>query len=206
MEFDELVITTGETLAIKGPSGCGKTTLLQLIAGILKPQSGVISWRDKRISNMAETVLRDFRLRTFGMVFQSFELLEYLSVRDNILLPVHISMSLRLNTVIQRRAVELAEKVGIAEKLPRKVKQLSQGERQRVAICRALLLQPEVILADEPTGNLDPGNRRRVFNILLSYALENGATLITVTHDQSLLDRFSRVLDFQQLNQSSATV
>ena len=131
-------------------------------------------------------------------MFQEFELLEYLSVFDNILMPYRINGSLLLDSIVRERAQSLAEVVGIGDKLNRYVDQLSQGERQRVAICRALLVQPQLILADEPTGNLDPTNKDRVLDILFDYAETNGATLVTVTHDHDLLPRFGRVIDFKQ--------
>jgi putative ABC transport system ATP-binding protein len=135
------------------------------------------------------------------MVFQSFELLEYLTVLDNILLPARISPALKLDAALKDRACQLAKQLDIGDKLKRTITRLSQGERQRVAVCRALLTEPQLLLADEPTGNLDPRNKGRVLEILLDYAEQKQATLITVTHDQTLLDRFQRVVDFQQLNE-----
>ncbi len=132
-----------------------------------------------------------------GLVFQEFELLEYLSVFDNILLPYRITQALELNPAARERARRLAADVGIADKLRRYPGQLSQGERQRVAICRAIIVEPPLLLADEPTGNLDPGNKGRVLDILFDYARETGATLVTVTHDHGLIGRFDRLIDFQ---------
>ena len=203
--LDELGIEAGEALAIVGPSGSGKTTLLNLIAGIYLPDTGSICHGDLDITRLSESRRRDYRINHIGMVFQSFELLEYLTVLDNILLPTRISSALRLTDQLKERARELAVQVGIGDKLNRTITRLSQGERQRVAVCRALLMEPELILADEPTGNLDPRNKGRVLEILLDYIDKRNvdqkkATLITVTHDQTLLDRFSRVVDFQQIN------
>jgi len=208
--LDNLTIADGEALAIVGPSGSGKTTLLNLIAGIYLPDTGSIRHGELEITKLNESRRRDYRITHMGMVFQSFELLEYLTVLDNILLPTRISGALRLADQIKERARELAVRVGIGDKLNRPITRLSQGERQRVAVCRALLMEPELLLADEPTGNLDPRNKGRVLEILLDYVEQRNvtqrnveqrkATLITVTHDQTLLDRFSRVIDFQQLN------
>jgi putative ABC transport system ATP-binding protein len=123
-------------------------------------------------------------------------LLEYLDVLDNVLLPYRINNSLKLDAAVRQRAVDLLESVGIGDMLDRYPDQLSQGERQRVAVCRALLVNPPLLLADEPTGNLDPANKGRVLDILIDYAAENDATLVTVTHDSNLLSRFERVIDF----------
>ena len=194
-------LVSGEHTALIGPSGCGKTTLLNLLAGVLLPDRGNITVAGERVSVLSDAARRDFRIRKLGLVFQNFELLDYLSVRDNILLPLRIGRDLRVTVELRQRAAELAERVGIADKLDRYPGQLSQGERQRVAVSRALLLEPALILADEPTGNLDPANKFLVLDLLVDYAREHAATLVTVTHDRELLDRFDRVLDFQQLNQ-----
>jgi putative ABC transport system ATP-binding protein len=146
---------------------------------------------------------REFRIRNIGLVFQEFELLEHLSVLDNVLLPYRINPSLRLEPPVRQRAETLAERVGVADKLGRFAHRLSQGEKQRAAVCRALIAEPELLLADEPTGNLDPANKGRVLEILFDYAEEHGATLLTVTHDHDLLDRFGRVIDFKQFHSSA---
>jgi putative ABC transport system ATP-binding protein len=125
-----------------------------------------------------------------GLIFQSFELLPHLSVADNILLPCRMTHLIRLTVELRHRAAELAERMGIASKFPDPVANLSQGERQRVAICRALLLDPDVLLCDEPTGNLDPANKQRVLDALLDDVRQSGTTMIMVTHDHQLLDRF----------------
>ena len=124
-------------------------------------------------------------------------MLEYLTVRDNILLPYRINGSLPLEQSVRKRADRLAQQVGIADKLDRLANLLSQGEKQRVAVCRALIAEPDLLLADEPTGNLDPANKGRVLDILVDFAEAAEATLVTVTHDYDLLDRFDRVIDFK---------
>ena len=207
LAIPELKVASGERVAIIGPSGSGKTTLLNLIAGIRTPQQGRVLTAQAEVSGLAETERRVFRLRNLGLVFQEFELLEYLTVRDNILLPYRINRALAASSETRARAEALAEQVGVADKLNRFVDQLSQGERQRVAICRALVTEPELILADEPTGNLDPANKDRVLDILFAYAGDNGTTLVAVTHDHDLLPRFERVIDFKEFYDlaSSAT-
>lgn len=205
LSLPSLSMKPGENTALIGPSGCGKTTLLNLLAGVLLPDGGVIEVAGSVVSGLGDAERRDFRIRTLGLVFQAFELLDYLSVLDNILLPLRIGAGLSVTVEYRRRAAELAERVGIADKLHRHPDQLSQGERQRVAVSRALLLKPSIILADEPTGNLDPANKLVVLDLLVDYAREHGATLLTVTHDRELLDRFERVLDFSDINQWRAT-
>ncbi len=193
----ELRVQPGETVAVIGPSGSGKTTLLNLIAGIATPEQGSVAVGDLELCGLDDGARRDFRIRHVGLVFQEFELIEYLSVFDNILLPYRINPSLRLEPAVRERARELAQRVGIGDLLGRFVGRLSQGERQRAAVCRALVTEPWLLLADEPTGNLDPANKGRVLDILFEYAREAGATLLAVTHDHDLLDRFARVIDFK---------
>jgi ABC-type lipoprotein export system ATPase subunit len=197
LEIPQLKVAHGETVAVVGPSGSGKTTLLNLIAGTSIPQSGRVSTNGYEISALHDAARRDFRIANIGLVFQEFELLEYLNVLDNILLPYRINRTLQLDTSVRARAREIAERVGIGDKLARYANQLSQGEKQRVAVIRALVVQPSLLLADEPTGNLDPLNKDRVLDILLQYVTDNAATLITVTHDHDLLHRFQRVIDFK---------
>jgi putative ABC transport system ATP-binding protein len=194
-----LKVRTGETVAVIGPSGSGKTTLLHLMAGIRLPQEGKVTTDAVAVTELDEGARRDFRIRRIGMVFQEFELLEYLTVLDNILLPYRINGSLSLKREVRDRAASIAEQVGIADKLNRLSTHLSHGEKQRVAVCRALVAEPVLLLADEPTGNLDPTNTEKVLDILLDAAEETGATLVTVTHDHELLPRFDRSLNVMDL-------
>ena len=197
LRVPELTVAHGETVAIVGPSGSGKTTLLNLIAGCAIPRSGQVTTNGYKVSGLHDAARRDFRISNIGLVFQEFELLEYLTVLDNILLPYRINRTLRLGAEVRERAAAIAKSVGIGDKLSRYANHLSQGEKQRVAVVRALVVQPPLLLADEPTGNLDPLNKDRVLDILLQYADDNAATLIAVTHDHDILDRFQRVIDFK---------
>jgi len=197
----DLRVERGTTAAFIGPSGSGKTTLLNLIAGITLPREGRIETDGVCISSLSDDGRRSFRVRNIGLVFQEFELLEYLNVLDNILLPYRINPSLALVPAVRERVVDLAEQVGIRDKLMRYPRRLSQGERQRVAVCRAVLPEPALLLADEPTGNLDPVNAARVLDILFDYVEQNGATLAAVTHDHDLLERFERVIDLKELQE-----
>jgi ABC-type lipoprotein export system ATPase subunit len=130
-------------------------------------------------------------------VFQDFELLDYLNIMDNILHPYRITSALRLDKGVRQRAATLAEEMGIGDKLKRRPDNLSHGEKQRAAICRALLPQPTLILADEATGNLDPENKTRILDLLFRSVEKHDATLLAVTHDHELLKQFDRTIDFQ---------
>lgn len=199
LHISELELGRASSTAFIGPSGSGKTTLLHLIAGIALPQSGKIETNGIDVTQLSESARREFRIKNVGLVFQEFELLEYLSVMDNVLLPYRINPALELTADVRDRAQRVADQVGIGDKLARYPRQLSQGERQRVAVCRAVLTEPSVLMADEPTGNLDPLNKGRVLDILFDYAEASGVTLLTVTHDHDLLARFERVVDFKEL-------
>jgi putative ABC transport system ATP-binding protein len=139
LQISEFSVDKGAKVALTGPSGSGKTTLLSLMAGILFPSSGRVMTNGVEVTSLSESARRDFRIRSIGLVFQEFELLEHLHVLDNILLPSRISGALRLDHGMRDRAVSLARGLGIGDKLRRYVRRLSQGERQRVAVCRALL-------------------------------------------------------------------
>ncbi len=191
----ELGIAKGERVAFVGPSGSGKTTLVSLIAGIIRPESGSIKVGGAEIAGRPDTELRDFRISKIGFIFQEFELLEYLTSLENVLLPFLINRSLRLDAAVRASARELASSIGLGGLLDRRPRKLSHGERQRVAIARALVTRPEIIIADEPTGNLDPGTTASTMETILAQVTERGATLIMVTHDYSLLDDFDRSVD-----------
>ncbi len=190
-------IAGGEKVAVIGPSGSGKTTLLNLLAGIITPVEGDIGIGEVRVDALSDGERRDFRITSIGFVFQDFELLDYLNVLDNILHPYRITKALTLDGEVKSRATALADEMGIGDKLKRPANDLSQGEKQRAAICRALLPNPKVILADEATGNLDPDNTERILDLLFHAVAEHDATLLAVTHDHELLKRFDRIVDFK---------
>ena len=204
LDVPALDVAAGERLAIVGASGSGKTTLLDLLAGIRVPGAGAVTVAGQKISGLPDAARRSFRLDRIGLIFQTFELLEYLTVRENLLLPFRIGPALRRDATTGARLIRLAEETGIAGRLQRYPDQLSQGERQRAAICRALITAPDLILADEPTGNLDPENKRRVLELLLEQVEGHGATLVMVTHDQALLEPFDRVLDMRDFHGAEA--
>jgi putative ABC transport system ATP-binding protein len=195
LQVDELSVGAGERVAWTGPSGSGKTTLLHLVAGIVRPSAGQVTSCEVELSGLPESARRDFRIANVGLIFQDFALLEYLSVLDNILLPYRINRSLRLDSPARERAQQLATEMGLAQFLTRRPTRLSQGERQRVAVCRALVANPKLVLADEPTANLDADNAAGVLDALDQHAKRQGATLVVVTHDRDLLSRFDRSID-----------
>jgi ABC-type lipoprotein export system ATPase subunit len=197
LDITEFRVTKGERVAVIGPSGSGKTTLLNLIAGIMIPENGSVRVDDMKVSELNDSGRRDFRIANIGFVFQDFELLDYLNVLDNIIHPFRITGALELNKKVKNRAKELADDMGIEDKLKRYANDLSQGEKQRAAICRALLTRPKLILSDEATGNLDPENKTRILDLLFRAVEEHDATLLAVTHDHELLKRFDRVVDFR---------
>ena len=189
-----------EKVAVIGPSGAGKTTLLNLVAGIAVPMEGSVQVDDICVSMLSDAGRRNFRITSIGFVFQDFDLIDYLTVRDNILHPFRITGALRLDRSVRAHAADLAQKMGIDGLLKRNVNKLSQGEKQRAAICRAMLPKPKLILADEATGNLDPDNKKHILDLLFKSVDDHDAALLAVTHDYELLDRFDRVVDFRDFS------
>jgi len=198
-------VADNETVAIIGPSGTGKTTLLNLVAGIVAPFEGSIRVNGIPVHRLGDRERRKFRITTIGFVFQDFELLDYLSVGDNILHPYRITKALTLDATVRRRARSLARAMGIGGKFKQRASKLSQGEKQRAAICRALLPRPRLILADEATGNLDPANKTRILDLLFQAVQDHDTTLLAVTHDHELLSRFGRIVDFSSFQGGAGT-
>lgn len=208
MHIQALAVERGERIALVGPSGSGKTTLLSLVSGILRPESGTVRVDGLELDQLGDAAVRRFRIGRVGQVFQSFELLDYLSIIENVMLPWYIGQgSQKLGSQkadSRRRAHELLEELGLASRASDRPGRLSQGEQQRVAVCRAMLNHPPLLLADEPTGNLDQGNKQMVVDLLLQQAQKQDSTLLMVTHDQSLLGRFDTVLDIRTLSGEGA--
>ncbi len=197
LSIREFTVERSEKVAVIGPSGSGKTTLLNLIAGIFTPVSGAVNVDNVEVSGLNDPQRRDFRIAKIGFVFQDFELLDYLNVLDNVLHPYRITSALKLDSDVSARAIALTQAMGIGDKLKRPPDELSQGEKQRAAICRALLPHPKLILADEATGNLDPDNKTLILDLLFQSVEDHNATLLAVTHDYELLKRFDRIVDFK---------
>ncbi len=199
LKVADLTIARGERVAITGPSGTGKTTLLHLVAGILQADAGRVHVAGLELTELGEEDRSELRILRLGLVFQEFELLEYLNVLDNVLLPFRISAVRELTREVRDRAEALLGSVGLGDKLHRHPSRLSQGERQRVAVARALVTEPALILGDEPTGNLDPENRDLAAEMLFDYSAATGAPLLIATHDSELVSRFERHIDVREL-------
>jgi len=204
LDVPELTVPSGARAAAIGPSGSGKTTLLNLISGIERPRSGEVSTAGVRVDRLSPAARRSFRITTIGFVFQEFLLLEYLDVLDNILYPYRLHPELRLDTSVRSRARRLASDLGLASLLNRRPSELSQGERQRIAIARALVTAPKLILADEPTGSLDPATKKQALDLLFEQCDARSTTLLMVTHDHGLLEQFAQIVDVEALGPTEA--
>ena len=189
----DLNIGKGEFCIITGPSGSGKTTLLLGIGGMLRPSSGSVTIKGLDIYSMNSSERTRFRASNIGFVFQTFYLIPYLNVLENVLL----SARLRRDRSGHRKAEELIDQLGITDRIQHKPSELSAGECQRVAMARALILQPEIILADEPTGNLDPDNSLEVINILEDYH-KGGGTVILATHGKDAVQYADRIFSLNK--------
>jgi len=186
----DLEIRQGEFVAIVGQSGCGKTTLLQMLGSLDKPSEGTLNYRGRSISAMPDHAA--YRAHEIGFVFQSFHLLPTFTVLENVQIPMFGGKLSR--TQRKARAVELLESVGLGHRLDHFPSELSGGERQRVAIARGLANKPSVVLADEPTGNLDSESALQIIDLLLDLHRKLGVTLVLVTHDVSVAARASRTI------------
>ncbi len=187
-----LEIPKGEFLSIAGPSGCGKSTLLHLLGGLDRPTTGSLEIEGRNLNHLNEQELASFRNEKVGFVFQFFNLLPNLSALDNVILPLIYSSQ----KIDRGKARELLDAVGLKEKLKAKPRELSGGEQQRVALARALVTDPKLILADEPTGNLDQKTGAQILDLLLNFH-QQGKTLVVVTHDQSIAQRASHIIHLQ---------
>jgi putative ABC transport system ATP-binding protein len=188
----DLTVQRGEFVAIMGASGSGKSTLLGLLAGLDSPSAGSIRLDGEEIAGLNEDRLSEVRGRKIGFVFQSYQLIPTLTAEENILLPAELAGE--LGAVAYQRARDLLDTVGLTERRDHYPVQLSGGEQQRVALARAFMRSPQLLLADEPTGNLDSKNGRQVLELLLDLNRREGTTLVLVTHDHDLAECASRLL------------
>lgn len=194
LENVNLHIDEGEFVSIMGPSGCGKSTLLNLIGLLDAPTTGSIEIDGRRVDGMKDSHLAEFRNRTLGFVFQSFHLIPSLNVLDNVELPLfyrHVPSKER-----RRLAEEVLARVGLSHRMKHHPGQLSGGQCQRIAIARAIIGNPKIILADEPTGNLDSNMGAEVMNILHSLNQEDHRTIVMVTHNEEQARQTSRIIRF----------
>jgi putative ABC transport system ATP-binding protein len=185
----------GEHLALRGESGSGKTTFLNLIAGILAPDAGSILIDGSDMAALGEHRRDLLRASAIGYIFQTFNLLQGYSCLENVMLGM--TFGARAD---KARALELLDRVGLSDRLRHRPRQLSSGQQQRVAVARALAKRPKLVLADEPTGNLDKRNSREALELIRETCLESGAALLVVSHDPDVLGAFQNVRDFAELN------
>jgi putative ABC transport system ATP-binding protein len=203
LAIDHLSIARGETVFLHGPSGSGKTTLLGLLAGVLRASAGEVRVLGQDFSRMSNGERDAFRARHLGYVFQMFNLIPYLSVRENILLPIRLESARRARLGAQTfdAAVrDVASQLDIARFLDTPIGELSVGQQQRVAAARALIGSPEVVIADEPTSALDTDRREQFLELLFRSCEKAQATLVFVSHDHTLMPLFSRIVELGEIN------
>lgn len=208
LAIERLTIARGETVFLHGPSGSGKTTLLGLLAGVLQANRGQVQVLGEDFTRMSSGARDAFRARHLGYVFQMFNLIPYLSVKENILLPIRLDAGrrARLGTQSFDAAVrEVAGELDIARYLDTPIGELSVGQQQRVAAARALIGHPEVVIADEPTSALDTDRREQFLQLLFRSCEKAQATLVFVSHDHTLMPLFSRIVELGEIN-TAATV
>ncbi|WP_394127961.1 ABC transporter ATP-binding protein [Vibrio hepatarius] len=205
LDIPSLIVTHGEHLFIKGPSGCGKSTLLGLLTGINTATSGQVSLLGEELTKMSGSQRDKFRANNIGYIFQQFNLLPYLSVIENVTLPCQFAPQRKKQVEgdLTAKATELLEKLRLPSALLNKpVTELSIGQQQRVAAARALIGNPKVVIADEPTSSLDFDNRSAFIELLLEQVNQANSTLLFVSHDPTLEPLFDRTINLQQLNQA----
>ncbi len=188
-----LSVAAGETIGIVGPSGSGKSTMMMVIAGLERPSSGAVRVAGHDLPGMSEDALALFRRRSVGIVFQAFHLVPTMTAIENVAVPLEFA---RVEDAFEKAKASL-ETVGLGDRLAHYPSQLSGGEQQRVAIARAFATEPDLLLADEPTGNLDGETGEQVINVLFDLAAHNGTTLLLITHDPAIARRCSRVVQLR---------
>jgi len=189
----DLTVARGEFLALRGASGAGKSTLLHLIGGLDSPNTGEIFFKNQNLAKFSEGELTQFRNRRVGFVFQAYHLLPELTALENVCLPARMART--SSTQTEKRGYELLLRVGLKERINHKPSELSGGEQQRVALARALINEPELLLADEPTGNLDSKTGGEIIELLKSLRVEKQMTLIIATHDAKVAAHAQRVIE-----------
>ena len=191
----DLTVEKGEIVSIIGKSGAGKTTLLQIIGTLDKPDAGQVVIDGVDVFALKEKELADFRNRHIGFIFQFHQLLPEFNALENVMMPAMIARMSEKEA--EQRAVQLLTELGMAERLTHKPNELSGGEKQRVAAARAMMMSPDVILADEPSGSLDESNKKELHKLLLQMREQYGQTIIIVTHDKELAEISDRVIEMR---------
>jgi ABC-type lipoprotein export system ATPase subunit len=201
LKIDNIEIKDGKQVVFTGSSGSGKTTLFNLISGLILPTEGSVNINKDDITELTEVERDLYRAKNIGYVFQDFNLFPEFTVLQNVLLPMSFIKQYSKKEM-REKAVEILKKVGMESKLSQKVKTLSGGEKQRVAIARSVVNKPKIILADEPTGNLDYKNGVKIMELLKQIAKEEKATLLVITHNLSQFDMFDEVIDVEKINKA----
>jgi putative ABC transport system ATP-binding protein len=197
IDVPEFTLADKAQVALSGESGLGKTTFLHLIAGILKPDAGTIQFADREVTALGEPDRDRLRASTLGYIFQTFNLLPAFTGLENVLLGMSFGPG-----ADRTRAGELLKRVGLGDRLEHYPRQLSTGQQQRVAVARALANRPRLVLADEPTGNLDRANARDALKLIREACAENGAALLLVSHDREVLAQFETVIELAKINRA----
>ncbi len=203
IQIPDFSVVRGEELFLYGPSGTGKTTLLELLSGVLKPTQGTLKILGCDFAQMTDADRDAFRAEHMGYVFQNFNLIPYLTVKENIQLPLHLSAArrARLESVDTEMVIRaICGNLGIANLLDKKVIELSVGQQQRVAVARALIGKPDILLADEPTSALDTDHREKFLNLMFELSELYGTTVVFVSHDRSIEKLFTRSISLESIN------
>ena len=196
VDLEEFSLKPESLYGMRGESGSGKTTFLHLLAGILKPDKGTIILDGQEVSRLSEGARDRLRAESIGYVFQSFNLLQGFTCLENVLLAMSFSRQAK-----KPLAKELLERVGLTQRMHYYPRQLSIGQQQRVAVARALANRPKLVLADEPTGNLDPKNGQKALSLLKELCQENGSSLLLVSHEEKVIESFENQIKWEDLNQ-----
>ena len=196
LDVPEFRVEAGEQVVLLGPSGCGKTTLLHIIAGLTKPDSGKVVLDGVELTKYSEAVRDRIRADKLGYVFQTFNLLDGFSALENVLL----GMTFAKKKIDPARANSLLNEVGLGHRLGNKPQQLSVGERQRVAVARALANEPKLLLADEPTANVDPQSQQNVVDLIRTSCRKENISVLLVTHSMEVAKQFDRIVQLEDLN------
>lgn len=206
LDISDFTLKKSEKVFLYGPSGCGKTTFLEVLAGVMLPQEGVFSLLGKNVLQLSAHQRDEMRAAHIGFIFQSFNLIPYLSVEENALLPLHLSSERRKRVLKGSEKLQLeviSKSLGIFDLLSKPVTELSVGQQQRVAVARALIGKPEIILADEPTSALDQDHRQKFIELLFEVCEKEQISVVFVSHDRSLQSLFDRSISLPEINKVS---